>query len=163
MHPPVGSPAAAPLLDDDSPLRIDLLRLVEHKGRIIMHDEDAGVDYGRTDQRNVVEHICCLLDSRGGVDIASEAGSDALEPVKDALVRKILGSVEAHVLQEVGQPVLVRGLLDGSYVGSEVEFSPSGRLIIVADVVGKPVVELSLLHLRVVRKFHVLPEGETAG
>ena len=56
------------------------------------------------------------------------------------------------MLKEVRETVLVRGLLNGSYIGGEIELSPAGRLVIVSDVIGQTVLQLADLDRRVIRK-----------
>ena len=152
-------PAAAPFLDDDRTLLVDLDRIVGNEMGIIMQDKQAGVSYRRPYQRNVVEHILCLVESSRGVYIAAEGCADALEPFEETLAREILGSVEAHVLEEVGETVLVRSFLDGTHVGCEVEFGTVGRFVIVPDVIGEPVIQGSLADCRVVWKLWHLRAG----
>jgi hypothetical protein len=125
-----------------------------------MKDEKAGIHHRLAHQRYVGQHVLGLVDSRRRIDIASERSSDALEPVKQGLAGEILGSVEAHVLEEVGETVLVWSLLDGTDVGGEVELGAVGRFLIVHDVVSQPVVELSLAYGRIVWKLLHLPLGD---
>ena len=122
-----------------------------------MQDEQARVDDAFAYQRNVVEHIYCLLYTCRGVDIASELRPDALEVLEDAFPREVLRPVEAHVLEEVGETVLVRSLLDGSDICGQIEFGSVFRFVVVSDVVGEPVLELPLPYSRVIGQL-VLPE-----
>ena len=120
--------------------------------RVVVQDQKAGVHDRLPHQRNIIEHVGGLVNACGGVDIASERGSDALQPVQDLLVREVLGAVEAHVLKEVRETVLVRGLLNGSDIRGEVKLSPAGRLVIVSDVIGQTVLQLADLDRRVIRQ-----------
>jgi len=81
--------------------------------------------------------------SLGSVDVPAELGADGTEVVQDAFLREMLRAVEAHVLQEVRETVLVRFFLDGADVRGKVELRPLGREFIVADVIGKSVVQVS--------------------
>ena len=137
------------LLQDDAALVVDFDRIVGHEVGIVMHDEDAGVHDGRADKRNV-EQIDGLLDTRAGVDVSAEGSADALQPVEEILVGEVLGAVEAHVLQEVGQAVLVGLFQQGARVGGEIEFGTLSGFLIVADVVGQAVVELADAGCRVI-------------
>ena len=157
MQTPGGIAACAALLDDDSALLVDLLRVVGHEMGIIVKDEEAGVDDGLTDKRNVVQHVLGLLHSGGSIDIAAEGGADALEPVEDPLAGEILGTVEAHVLEEMCQTVLVRSLLDSTDIGGEIELCTLLRLVVMTDIVGKSVVKLALTDSRIVgKRLHLL-------
>ena len=55
------------------------------------------------------------------------------------------------MLQEVGQAVLVRSLLDGTHIGRQVEFGPLGRDGVVTDVISQAVVQRSAAYERVAR------------
>ena len=127
-----------------------------------MHDEDAGINDGRTYKRNVVQHVGRLLHTGLCIDIASEGSSDALKIVEDCLAGEILGSVEAHVLKEMRKSVLVRSFLDGTDIGSKIKLSAVCRLAVLHDVIGHAVLQFSLsdgriiwqllVHLRIRRK-----------
>ena len=120
--------------------------------RVVVQDQKTGVHDRLPHQRNIIEHVGGLVNACGGVDIASERSPDALKPVQDALVREILRAVEAHVLKEVRETILVGSLLNRSDVGRKVEFRPARRLVIVSDVIGQTVLQLADLDRRVIRK-----------
>ena len=151
-HAPLGGVAGTLLLQDDAALLVDLLRVAGHEVGVVVHDEDAGVDDGRTHQGNVVEQVDGLLNARGGVHVAAEGSANALQPVEDALAGEVLGAIEAHVLQEVGEAVLVGQLLQGADVGRQVELGPLGGLLVVTDVVSQSVVKLADAGGRIVGK-----------
>ena len=152
MHPPVRRPAAAALFDYHSPFGIDFGRVVCHEVRIVMDNHQAGVDNALTHDRNIVKHICGLLDSGGCVDVVAEIRPYALEIVQQSLSREILGTVEAHVLEEVRETVLVRGFLDCTNMRCQIEFSPLCRLVIMFDVISQTIVELAYADSGVVRQ-----------
>ena len=56
------------------------------------------------------------------------------------------------MLEEVCKTVLVRGFLDSSYVGREIEFCPAGRIFVVHDIISHAVVQLAFSDCRIVRK-----------
>ena len=128
---------------------------------IVVEDKEAGVDNGLADKRDVVQHVLGLLDAGGSIDIAAEGGADALKPVEDALAGEILGAVEAHVLEEVSQSVLVGLFLDSTYVGGEVELGTLLGLFVMTDVIGQAVLKFTRAHCRVVGKLlELLRAGE---
>ncbi len=108
-----------------------------------MHDEQAGVHDGGADQRNIVQHVLGFFDAGRGVHIAAEGGSDALQPVQDALAGEIFRPVEAHMFEEMGETLLIGCLVNGADIGGQIEFRPLFRFVIVADVVSHPVFQLS--------------------
>ena len=151
-HAPLGGVAGTLLLQDNATLLVDLRRVAGHEVGVVVHDEDAGVHDGGTDQRDVVEQVDGLLHARGGVHVAAEGGADALQPVEDALAGEVLGAVETHMLEEVRQAVLVGQLLQGAHVGGQVELGPLGGFLVVTDVIGQAVVKLADAGLGVVGK-----------
>jgi len=54
------------------------------------------------------------------------------------------GAIEGHVLEEVGQAVLIVLFQDGSHILSNVKLGPFFGLLIVANVIGKPIIEFSV-------------------
>ena len=127
-----------------------------------MHYEKARVDDALAYDRNVVEHVLGLLETCRCIDVPSELGTDALEPLEKRLAREVFRSVEAHVLEEMCETVLVVALLICSDVSREVEFSPLCRLVIVADVIGHAVLQLSYPYFRVIGE-RCLAEGNRSG
>ncbi len=119
---------------------------------VVVHHEKAGIDDALAGHRYVVEHVGGLFDPSRGVDVAAELRSDSLEIFKKRLAREILRPVEAHMLEEMGETVLVRGLLNRPDIGREVELGSLCGLVVVPDVVGQPVVKLSHPDFRVIRK-----------
>ena len=119
--------------------------------RQVSADEQAGIRHTGAHERDVAEHVNRLLHPCGSVHVAAEGGTDALQIVQDGFPREILRAVEAHMLQKVSQAVLVRGLLDGAYIGRQVEFGPLGGNGVVTDVIGKSVVQRPATDERVTR------------
>jgi hypothetical protein len=64
----------------------------------------------------------------------------------------MLGAVEAHMLEEVSQAVLVRGFLDGAHIGAKIKLDTLCRKLVMADVVGKAVFQLTYLDSGIPRK-----------
>ena len=149
---PLGVAAAAAFLDDDGTLEVELFLLVEYVVSVFTEDEQAAVGHALTLHGDVVEHVLCLLKAGGRVDVAAELGSDALEVVEYALAGEALGAVEAHVLEEVGETVLVGSLEDTSGLGGQIELGPVFGKRVLADVIGESIVELTNLHGGIVRK-----------
>ena len=127
---------------------------------IIVKDQQAGIHYPFPDKRNIVQHILSLVDAGRSIDIASEGGSDALEPVQQSLAWEILSAVEAHVLKEMGETILVRSFLDCTDVGSKVEFRPRSRFVVVPYVISQAVVKLAFPHCRIIRQLLHLGSGQ---
>ena len=63
----------------------------------------------------------------------------------------MLRSVEAHVLEEVGEAPLVLFFQDGTDLLGDVEVRLACRLAVFPDIIGKSVLELADLHRRIDR------------
>ena len=149
---PLRIPALAALLDDDAALLVDLHGIIVDEVRVVAQDHQAGVHDGGALDGDVVEHVLGFLEAGGGVHVPAEFGADGTEIVQDSLVREMRGAVEAHMLQEVREAVLVGGFLDGAHVRGEIEFRPALRELVVADVVGESVVQMAHADRRIVGK-----------
>ena len=119
---------------------------------VVVHHEKTGVDDALAYDWNVVKHILGCLHSGRGVDVAAEGGAYALEIFEHLLARKVLESVEAHVLEEVGEAVLARTLVEGTCVRGEVELAPLCRFVVVSDVISEAVFEFANPYGRIVRQ-----------
>ena len=71
-------------------------------------------------------------------------GALVLKIGNDPLPGEVLGAVQAHVLQEMGQTILVRILLDGTDIGQEIEVRPLRWLLIVPDIIDKAVLQFAV-------------------
>ena len=150
-NPPVGRITRTLLFQDHRAFLVDFHRVAGNEMGVIVQDEQAGIHHAGAHQGDVIEHVHGLLNSRGGIHIAAERGADALEIVQNTLSGEIFRTVEAHVLQEVGQTILIGGFLDGTYIGRQVEFGPLGRNGVVPDVIGEPVVQGPAANSRISR------------
>ena len=69
---------------------------------------------------------------------------------------EVLTAVKGHVLQEVGQTVLVVFFLHGTHALGDVEVGALLGIVVVADVVGKSTIQLTDSHGLVNGQFHLL-------
>ncbi len=151
-HTHVGSEAAAPLLVDDTTLLVDLRRVEDEVVCPVVEDEQTAVESRLACSGHVGDVIDGLVDGCVGIEVSAELHTDRLAIADDIVLGEVLRAVEAHVLEEVGETVLVVFLLEGSDVSSEIEFSPLCRLVVVADIIGHAVVQLSYPYCRVIGK-----------
>ena len=56
------------------------------------------------------------------------------------------------MFEEVGETVLIRSFLNGTYIGSQVEFGSLGRFVIVPDIVCQAVFQLAFPDSRIIRQ-----------
>ena len=145
-----GFGAQAPLFVDDTAFFVDFFRVEREAVGPVVQDEQARVDVlGR--HGHVVDVVHRLVGRCVGVQIDTELDSDAFAVLDEAVAGKVVGAVEAHVFQEVGQAALRVVLLYGAHLLRDVEVGPVFRQGVVADVVGQSVGQLAVADGRVHR------------
>ena len=142
--PPGRIPARPALFQDDAPLIVDLLRVVRDETGIVMHDQQGRIHHALPHRRNAGQLIRGLLHAGRRIDVPAEMGALVLKIGNNPLPGEVLGAVQAHVLQEMGQTILVRILLDGTDIGQEIEVRPLRRLLIVPDIIDKAVLQFAV-------------------
>ena len=118
-----------------------------------MHHQESGVHDALTVGRHIREAVHRLVDRGVGVDISTEIDTYRLEIIDDSFSREVLRSVERHVLQEVRQTVLVILLEDSAYRLRDMELGTLFRLLVMTDVIGQSVIQLTVTDLRIHRHF----------
>ena len=101
-----------------------------------MQDQQAGVDNALAGDRSVHNHIDRFVETGISVEVLTSAHPDALGEFVHAVSREMLGPVERHVLEEMGQSALVLIFQDRSDVLGDKEIRTVFRLCVVADIVG---------------------------
>ena len=138
---------------NDTALLVDLLIGEQQAMAPILEDEHTRVYRPLTCGGYVVNDI----DSLGkiGIGIIVALG---IEIVIDAvaLAIEVLTTVKCHVLQEVGQTVLVVFFLHSTHALGDVEVGTLLGIVVVADVVGQPAIQLTYSHGLVDGQFHLL-------
>ncbi len=146
---PLGCAACTPLLYDDTSLLIYFDGIICHKSRVVVHYQKRRVDNAFPGSGYVVEHIHCLLNSCGCIDISTKTGSDALEIIDHHLAGEIFRAVECHMLKEVSKAVLGRSLLDSTNIGEKIIVGSFSGLVVVFDVIGQSVFKFAVSYGRV--------------
>ena len=130
-----GTVAHTPFLVDNATF---LVYFVIGKGEgvgPVVKDEQARIDHRFASHRHVGYIVYCFVGACVGIEVISELHTDALEPSEEFLVGEVLGTVEAHVLQEVGKTVLLFVFLYGANLLGNVEVGLSLWKFVVTDVV----------------------------
>ena len=104
-----------------------------------MEYHEAGIHQSHVCSRNGADVIYSLVLCSVGIDVASERNTVTLQCLDDSFVREVLGSLECHVLQEVGETVLVIVLQNCTDVLDDVETGPVFRFLIMSYIIGQPV------------------------
>ena len=138
---PRSTVARAQLLHDDAALGVDLLGPERDEVRPVVQDQHGRVDDSLARGRDVRNVVNRLVPARAGVEVVAEFHADGLQVLDELFSGKVLRAVEGHVLEEVGQTLLVVLLLDGAHVVQDVEVGLPLGLFVVPDVVGQSVVE----------------------
>ena len=95
------------------------------------------------------QHVDRLVERGVGVDVGAETHPDGLQVVDDLLLLEPARAVEGHVLQEVGQALLIVVFLHGPGVDRQPEGHPLLRLTVDPDEVAQAVVQTPLGNGRV--------------
>ena len=143
--------ARAQLLHDHAALRVDFRRLQRDEVRPVVQDQQRRVDDSFARGRHVLHVVARVIPARAGIEVGAEFHAHGLQILRELFAREVLGSVEGHVFQEVGEALLRIVLLDGSHIVEDVEISLAFRLFVVADVVGHSVFQFPGADLRIGR------------
>ena len=135
--------AAAPFFFDDTTLSVDLLILEADEATPVVEYEDTAIDDALAWDGDLHQRVDRLVEARVSIDVATEAGTDALEEVDDSLAWEVLCAVEGDMLEEVSQTLLRVFFLHRAYLLGDIEFSSTLGLFIVTNEVGQTIGELS--------------------
>ena len=128
---------------DDTTLLIDFLGFEQQARRPVAQDEQARVEGRLTCGRHVVNVVDRLVDRGVSIQVGSELHTDGLQPRDELVALEVIRTIEGHVFQEVGESALALLLLNGTHLLCDVEVGAVLRPVVVTNVVGQPVVELS--------------------
>ena len=160
---PIGVLLPQPLLfQHNTPLQLHLFRLDGCVGRPI-DQHGKGRVHGCRVVHGEAQHIDCLVEGGVGVDVRAEGHPHTLKEIDEGLFGEIFCAVEEHMLQEVGQPLLVFVLLQRTGVDSQPKLGPVGRFCIGPHVIGQPVVQLARADGRIDGDDLLQPDFQRAG
>ena len=151
--------AHAPLLVYHAALLVDFLVLEQQAIAPVLEDEQARVEGTLAAAGHVADVVHRLVDAGVGVQVTAKFHTQRAGVVDHAVALEVLGAVEAHVLQEVGQAALALLFLQRAHTLSNVEVYMVLRVVVVAHVVGESVGKLACVHGCVLRHGHVLSHG----
>ena len=143
VQTPVSVVARTQLLDDHATLVVDLLVFERDEVRPIVQNQQTGVDDTLAIQGHARHVVAGLLLCSECVEVSTKLHTHLLQVVDQHLVGQVLCAVESHMLQEVGQTLLVVLLLNSTYVVQNVELGLLFGLGIATNIVGHTVVQLT--------------------
>ena len=152
IHALHGRAAHTPLLVDHTTFLVDFRTLEQEVVAPVVEDEQTRVERTDTCGLHVVDVVNRLIEAGVGVEVLTEFHTDALEIGLELVAWEMSGSVEAHVLKEVGKSALRFLLLHGSHFLCNVEICTLFRPFVMANVVRESVVELTHPHVGVDRQ-----------
>ena len=117
-----------------------------------MEYQETGIYQSFTLGRYVGEVINRLVKGGIGIDVGTEAHSVFLQILDQSLAREILGAIEGHVFQEVGQSALIFFLQDRTNPLHNVELGLPNRLFVRTNIIGQSVGQRAVTYRRVYRK-----------
>ena len=142
LDPCARSAPQTPLLDDHTPLLVDLIGLEAHQVSPVLKDlERGGDDLGIVGRH--LEHVDGLIKARVRVDRRSELHADRFEVVSEVLLLEVLGAVKRHMLHQVGETALGVVLEHGARIHDEPQLGAIFGSAVLADQVLHAVVELA--------------------
>ena len=142
-HAAAGRGAQAPLLVDDTALLVYLLGLQQQTVCPVAQDEQARVECALACRGHVADAIDRLVDAGVGIQVASELHADLLAVGYHFVALEVVGAVEAHVFQKVGETALALLFLNGTHLLSDVEIGAVLRPVVITDVIGQPIVQFT--------------------
>ena len=120
-----------------------------------MKDQQTRIDGATAVRRHVINVIHRFVHSRIGVKVSPKFHTDCFEIGDDSaarlILRKMFGTVESHVFEEVGQSALVLLFKNRPHALHDVEVRPVFGQFVSTDVVSQSVFEVSDAHLFVHR------------
>ena len=144
-----GTGAHAPLFVDDTTLLVNLLGVERQVVAPVMENEQHGVDGGLAGCGYIINVVHRLVDAGVGIELLAKLHAKGLKIANDAILGEVLGTIEAHVLEEMSQTALVVLLLNRTHLLCNVEVCLSLGVLVVTDVVSKPVVKFPDTGVRV--------------
>ena len=125
---------------DDATLLVNLLGLQEQSVGPVVQNQQTRVDDALA-RRGYITYIIYRLVDRGiGVKIGAKLHTDGLTPFHDIVTLEVLGTVKAHVLQEVSQSALLVVFLNRAYTLCDVELGTLFGPCVMTDVIRESVV-----------------------
>ena len=140
----------------DVALSIDGLLGERDAVRPVFQNHHARIDGRLACRGHVGEEINRLVGGGVGIQVAAILHADALQIFLQEVVLEVVGAVEGHVLQQVGESALALLFLHRAHLLGDVVVSHLFRILVVANVVGEPVVEFTFAHILVLWQRHVL-------
>ena len=131
--------ASTPFFTNNTTLCIYLLRQQKQTACPVVHYQQRRVNNSLANGRHVGETINSLVDGRVSIDITAKVHTDRLKIINNSFARKVLSSIERHMLQEVSQTVLVILFQHRAYCLSDMEIAALFRLFIMTDIVRQSV------------------------
>ena len=144
----LGTETTAPLFEDDATFVLNLVLVEQQFGSPAVEDFETHLNQVLVvgGQLDVVDG---LVEGGPGVDATAKFDTVLLQGADHLVTLVVLGTVEGHVLAEVGQTLLVVVFEDGAGVGNQAELNAILGLLVGTDVVSHAVGQLANLHFLV--------------
>ena len=150
-HTAAGIVAEAPLLADDSAFVVQCLLLAgDVAGPVVQHHKH-GIHERIPHQRHFREVIDGLGPGGEGIHVITETHAFLGQEIEYPLAGIMPGAVEGHMLQEMGQTVLIVLFLESAHIVRDIELRAALGLLVMAEIVAQPVVEPAGAEIGVVR------------
>ena len=142
---------AAPLFVDYATLGIYFFLIEQEVVGPIVQNQQARVLHTFASGRYTRDVVNSALYACVSIKVVTKLNTHAFAPLHQIVAGKTLGAIEAHVFEEVCQSTLIVFFHYRTHFLSNVEFSLSFRIIVVTDIIGQSVRQLSNSHLWIYR------------
>ena len=136
----------APFFMDNLAFGINFLSFQRDETAPVMEYQETGIYQSFTLGRYVGEVINRLVKGGIGIDVGTEADTILLQILNQPFSREMLGAIESHVFQEVGQSALIFFLQDRTNPLHNVELGLPNRLFVRTNIIGQSVGQCAIPH-----------------
>ena len=120
---------------DDTTLLVDFLGFEQQSVGPVVENKQTRVNYILVARRYITYIIYSLGDTCIGIEVGAKLYTLRLTPSENTIAGEMLGSVEAHVLKEMGKTALRLLLLNRTHLLGDVELCTVFRPCVVTDVI----------------------------
>ena len=125
----------------------------------VVKDIQTGIQIGRIACRNIVYIIYRTVTGCIGIQVITKLHTYFLAEIHGTVAGKMLGTIETHMLQEMGQTTLVFFFLYRTHLLGNIEKGSILGIFIMLNILSQSVGQSSLRYIGVKRQFVDRPLG----
>ena len=152
----LGTSSGTPLFADHTPFAFQLVLLQQDSVRPVMQHQKCRIHQILVGGRDIAHEVHRFIERGVRVNVGAKLDPVVLQVIEHCFPGKVFSPVKCHMFQEVSQSGLIIFLLHRPHLLRDVEVGPVFGQLVMADVVGEPVLECAGPHVRVHRQWLVL-------